>query len=769
MWRRNRKKAGHDHGPNKVNIQGNSHLSANGPHSSVHVTYVGQEPPVEWPLPVGELPLTASALQPRPELRQALERPPQGAGQRPSAHVLVGEGGTGKTQLAAAHAQAAYADGVDLVLWVSAGDTGQIIAAYGDAARRARVPGAEGEDPKADARAFLNWLAATSRRWLVVLDDVTDPDAVSGWWPNPARGNGQVVATTRLRDEPRLTGQGRAAIHVGPYTSAEATAYLTDRLTHDGKAHLLDDRTEALAAALGHLPLGLGHAAAYMVREETSCGRYLELFRDREARLDAVLPPWADTDKYGRQVTTALLLALEATDRDPQGPHARAALQVAAHLDPAGQPASLWATPRVHAHLGRALYRTIQEHAPHLLRDQAVAVAVTQTQVDQALRLLHRYGLISHDATSSTHTVRIHALTARAVRETVPDERLDEAVATASGALHEAWADVDLVERDLHAVLRANGRELIETAGERLWTAGAHTVLFPLGDSLLDTEMVHDALAFWRTATGEYERRLGSEAHLTGMARFRLAKALRSAGKHHEGLELSLRLANEFNEQYGRQHPEALRAYSELAGWCLAAGQPELAVMMFEQVLTARRAVLDPDDPDIVRSEIDVTLAYGAAGQSERLIERAEPLLARCRDRFGPEHNLTLEAGLCLGNAYLGASRFAEAVPVFRQALADQGHVRGADHPDTLTTRAGLALSLWETGHRQEALEHMRAAVHGVRRVQGEEHPWTEAYGSLLAGWEREAAAEGPAGVRGRLAARFRGTGGQPRTEEGAR
>lgn len=742
VWRRNRKKHDRDHGPNKVKIGRDSHFSANGPHSSVHVTYVGQEPPVEWPLPVGELPLTASALQPRPELRQALEWPSQGPGQRPSAHVLVGEGGTGKTQLAAAHAQAAYADGVDLVLWVSAGDAAQIVAAYSEAALLARVPGAAGNDPRADAQAFLNWLTATSRRWLVVLDDITDPDAVSGWWPNPARGNGQVVATTRLRDEPKLTGQGRAAIHVGPYTSAESTAYLTDRLTHDGKAHLLDDRTEDLAAALGHLPLGLGHAAAYMVREETSCTRYLELFRDRAARLDAVLPPWADTDKYGRQVTTALLLALEATDRDPQGPHARAVLQVAAHLDPAGQPAALWGTPRLHEHVARVLYRTVREHAPHLLRDQAVAVAVTQTQVDQALRLLHRYGLISHDTTSTTHTVRIHALTARAVRETVPAERLDEAVATASGALHEVWEDVGLSERALHAALRASARELVETAGDRLWSTGAHSVHFPLGDSLLKAGLVRESLTFWRTATEEYERRLGTD-RLTDMARNRLASALWAAGEWGEAFALTARLAQEFTARYGRKHPDTLSVLSEFAGQCMASGQSDAAVRLLSEVVAGRRDAFGASHPDVIHAEINLAQAYSVAGHAEQSIELAEPLLATCRDRLGREHNHTLEAGMCLGTAYLAAGRPGDAVTVWRHVLADQEHVRGPDHPDTLGARAGLAQALWETGHRDKALEHMREVVRVARRVLGERNPLTGTYGSVLDAWEREAR-EGP-------------------------
>ncbi|MFJ5157526.1 hypothetical protein ACIQCF_39760 [Streptomyces sp. NPDC088353] len=80
---------------------------------------------------------------------------------------------------------------------------------------------------------------------MVVLDDITDPAAVESWWPNSPRGKGWTLATTRLND-PRLTGGGRARIDVDVYSPDEATAYLTSRLTHGAKAHLIDDQAISL-------------------------------------------------------------------------------------------------------------------------------------------------------------------------------------------------------------------------------------------------------------------------------------------------------------------------------------------------------------------------------------------------------------------------------------------------------------------------------------------------------------------------------------------
>ncbi|MFG2221122.1 hypothetical protein ACGFN1_41125 [Streptomyces sp. NPDC048685] len=412
------------------------------------------EVPVGWPVVVGTVPVLASAFQRREVLRQAVDEArghgrsvvlasdtPHGersrSGARASVQVMSGGGGVGKSQLAAAYAREAVEGGADLVVWTSATDVQQVLTVYAQAAALVQAPGRTGMDLEADTRAFVSWLTATDRRWLVVLDDITNPGAIEPWWPDSQRGTGWTLATTRLKD-PRLTGGGRARIDVDVYTPAEATGYLTARLTHDRKAHLIDHRAPALTEALGYLPLALGHAAAYMLRENVSCSAYLEQFADCAARLDELLPHWADAERYGRQVTTTLLLALDATDQDPHGTLARAALRIAAYLDPAGQPAALWANNVFLTYLAQQPTAVLARRTLSLRRRRrSMARTVTGDEAGAALRLLDRYGLITHDSTDHLRAVRIHALTARAVRESLPPDQLPAAATTTADALVE--------------------------------------------------------------------------------------------------------------------------------------------------------------------------------------------------------------------------------------------------------------------------------------------------------------------------------------------
>lgn len=134
----------------------------------------------------------------------------------------------------------------------------------------------------------------------MVLDDINEPAAINSWWPVSRSGTGWVLATTRMKDA-RLTGGGRTRVDIDVYTPQEADSYLRTRLGSEDMAHLLDDQIPVLADTLGHLPLGLSHAAAYMINEELTCTAYLNLFAHKQTQLDEALPETADTEGYGRR------------------------------------------------------------------------------------------------------------------------------------------------------------------------------------------------------------------------------------------------------------------------------------------------------------------------------------------------------------------------------------------------------------------------------------------------------------------------------------
>ncbi|MFD0622128.1 tetratricopeptide repeat protein [Streptomyces sanglieri] len=711
------------------------------------------EVPVGWPVVVGTVPVLASAFQPREVLRQAVDEArghgrsvvlasdtPHDeqlrSGTRASVQVMSGGGGVGKSQLAASYAREAVEGGADLVVWTSANDIQQVLTVYAQAAALVQAPGLTGGDLEADARAFLSWLAATDRRWLVVLDDITDPDAIEPWWPDSQRGNGWALATTRLKD-PRLTGGGRARIDVDVYTPAEATGYLTARLAHDRKAHLADHRAPALAEALGYLPLALGHAAAYMLRENASCSAYLEQFTGRATRLDELLPQWADTERYGRQVTTTLLLALDATDQDPHGPLARAALRIAAYLDPAGQPAALWATtafltqqqPAAPARRTLTLHRRRRSATRTVTGDEAVA----------ALRLLDRYGLITYDsATDHLRAVRIHALTARAVRETIPQGQQPATAVTAADALVEIWPDPDHTQRELASTLRTNTDSLTTHAGESLWTPDAHPVLYHAGVSLLNAHLHSASSTYWEHMVSDCERLLGNEHPHTLTARANLATSYRQAGRTNDAIEIEEHVLAEYERLLGNEHPHTLTARANLATSYWQAGRTNDAIEIEEHVLAEYERLLGNEHPHTLTARGDLAASYRQAGRTNDAIEIEEHVLAEYERLLGNEHPHTLTARANLATSYRQAGRTNDAIEIEEHVLAEYERLLGNEHPHTLTARGDLAASYRQAGRTNDAIEIEEHVLAERERLLGNEHPDTlTARGDLAASYRQ--------------------------------
>ncbi|WP_328958159.1 tetratricopeptide repeat protein [Kitasatospora purpeofusca] len=628
--------------------------------------------PVVRPVRVGTVPPLASAFQPRPGLREEIDRARERHATVVLTQVLSGGGGVGKSQLAAAYAWQAHAGGVAVLVWVNAAESAQIVAAYATAAQRVGAPGADGQDAEDDAGAFLDWLAVTERSWLVVLDDLTDLEGAQRWWPRPPVGsNGRVLATTRRRDA-LVTGSGRAVVDIGTYTRTEALEYLGERFTAADAPHLLDDQAEDLVEALGRLPLALAHAAAYMINDDVGCTAYLGLFTGRASRLAALLPPGADTDGYGRQVTTSLLLALDAAEhREPAG-LATPAIRLAAHLDPAGHPDTVWATEAVTQYL--TAHRTVSGASGPVTADQARA----------ALRLLHHYALLTHTPHDSNRAVRLHALTARAARETVPDSETPATVHAAADALQAIWPEHEHTARDLTVVLRANTDTLADHAGDLLWHPDGHPVLFATGRSLNSTGLFGAAVSYWQRVAAAAERLRGVDHPDILLTRTNLAHSYRQAGRTGEAIVIDERVLADRERLFGDDHPHTLNARANLAASYWRAGRTGEAIVIEDRVLADRERLLGHDHPDTLRTRANLAASYWQAGRTGEAAGLLERVLADHERVLGHDHPDTLASGANLAVSYWQVGRTGEAIGLLERVLADCERLLGHDHPDTL-------------------------------------------------------------------------------------
>ncbi|MEV4193794.1 NB-ARC domain-containing protein, partial [Streptomyces toxytricini] len=551
----------------------------------VHRLTVQRAPrePASWPHQVGVVPASARSFRHRAETDRLRAAVADG-GTAVLCQVLTGMGGVGKTQLAADYARSAWDEGtLDVLVWVTASTRSSVVSAYAQAG--AELCRADPDDPERAAMEFLAWLASKPRqqpcRWLIVLDDVTDPgDLVVhpdnpgrrfGLWP-PTSPYGRVLLTTRRRDA-ALFGQGRCRIEVGVFTSDESAAYLTASLGAQGRNEPAEQLT-ALAHDLGHLPLALAQAAAYLIDSGQSAAAYRKLLTDRATRLTDLAPD-ALPDDQAATLAAAWSLSIDRADTLRPAGLARPMLHLASFLDANGIPHDVLTSPKARSYL--AAHRTAA--SPERTRQprwwprkrQRPAAPVTPEEAFGALRALDRLSLVDHTPGTPHQAVRIHQLIQRAARDTLTPDQHNQTTRTAADALTAAWPDVER-DTDLAQSLRANTDALIRHAAEALYQPDVHALLFRLGRSLGEAGQVAAAIDHFECLAIITAHRLGPDHCRTLSTRSNLASWRGEAGDTAGAAQACADLLADRIRVLGPDHPDTLSTRSNLASWRGEAG-----------------------------------------------------------------------------------------------------------------------------------------------------------------------------------------------------
>ncbi|MFE7531306.1 FxSxx-COOH system tetratricopeptide repeat protein [Kitasatospora sp. NPDC057542] len=683
-----------------------------------HVAYfAAPRPAVTWPHQVGVLPRQADSFQDRAAVEQ-LDQALACGGMAVLCQVLAGMGGVGKTQLAAHHARQVWArGGVDLLVWISATTREAVISAYAQAA--AEVLGADLADPERAAHAFLAWLepkpGTTQRRWLVVLDDVASPADLRGLWPPASQQGGRTLVTTRRRDA-AMTSSDRLLVPVGLFTPDEAVAYLTTVLAAHGRLEL-PDQLAAFATDLGHLPLALSQAVAYLIDADLDCAAYRTLLADRARTLADVLPdPSGIPDDQDTTVTAAWSLSIDRADEFPPAGLARPMLQLTAVLASNGIPSSVLVDPPALAYLNEHRTGTAGRACP----EEATAL-----DASRVLRTLHRLSLLDHTPRNMHQAVRVHQLVQRVTRDALTTQQRDRLARAAADALIEAWPEI---ERDttLAQVLRANAEALTRHAENALYQAdGAHPLLFRMGKSLLEAGQLAASSEHWQYLSCTSHEHLGPDHPDTLSAQVNLASCQGNAGNAAGAMASSEQVLKRMLKALGPDHPKTLSAQLNLAYWRGEAGDASGAETAFQQLLSDLLRVHGPDHSDTLAAKHNLAYWRGEAGDAVGAVTVLDELVEDCLRVFGSDHPRTLAAQANLADWRGEAGDQAGAVDVYTHLLRDCQRVLGPDHPRTLATQTNLASWRVTVGDLPGAEATLDQLLERCLRVLGSDHPDT--------------------------------------------
>jgi tetratricopeptide (TPR) repeat protein len=644
----------------------------------------------------------------RGDLLKALRRTLRArrAGAVVQASAAYGLGGVGKTQLAVEYAHRFAAD-YDLVWWVPAE---QPVAIAGHLAGLAHRLGLPEMADQGEQLVLLFEELGRRGRWLLVFDNATTPHQLAPY--RPPAGGGHLLVTSR---NPAWVAMA-TPLRVEVLPRREAVAFLRVRAGRPG-----DPDAEALAAALGDLPLALEQAGAYVEETHGTLGGYLELFTERGGELLKMGGPI----DYQHTVATTWTMALERVRAE--APAAVDLLNMCSFLAPDDLPRPL-----------------LSEHAEQL-PDRLRRVAGDRLAFDQTLVALGRYSLM----TVSEHTLAVHRLV-----QTVVRQNLDQAAAR-------AWAGA--VVRLMGAVFPRESHDV------RTWPGCArllpHALTATGHAEAMDAELEATSVLLTRAAgylwaraelaqaRPLYERALAMLETQFGADHPNTAHGLDSLGNVLHDLG-DLPAARDYHEralaileaELGPNHPDTAHCLSNLGAVLNELRDFPAARAALERALVIYEARLGPDHPATTHTLNNLGNVLADLGDLPAARIALERALAICETRLGDDHPNTATILNNLGSMLAGLGDLPATRDHYQRALAIYEAQLGPNHPDTAHCLSNLGGVLRDLGDLPAASDHYQRALAIYEAQLGVHHPKTVTVRELLARVQGELGSPSAAG-----------------------
>ncbi|MBB5959530.1 hypothetical protein FHS29_006151 [Saccharothrix tamanrassetensis] len=639
--------------------------------------------PDQRPLVWGRVPLRNKDFVGREELLEQLRRRlAEGGATAVLPEALHGMGGVGKSQTVVEYLHRHESE-YQLVWWVPAEHSAQIKTSFVELARKLDLPAGSAD---AAVPAVLEALAEGKPypRWIMVFDNAERPEDLRRFLPT---GPGQVVVTSRNAD---WSGHAHA-VEVDLFTRAESI-----ELLHRRGGELDDDEADALAAALGDLPLAIEQAAAWRAQTGMPVSEYLELLNLNRVQL--IEAGTSDDDQL--PVAAAWNVPLNLLGRDH--PAALQLLQICAFFGP--DPISL------------RLFRGVRDAPVPAELAEALNVPI---KLDRAIREIKKYSLAKIDHRSNT--IQLHRLVQAAVKNRLSERGRENM----RHAVHVLLVNGDPQVPDVASnwkryadlLPHAVASEAIDC--EYTWARAMMTnfvkYLLASGDYDGAIDLSEHGVEIWRNTLGE------DSLETLEMRRLH-AVGLRRSGRVQEAILLNDRTYETLRNAVGDDHEQAISMRDVIAADRRFQGRFTEELEIQQDVYRTACRVLGEDDPNTLRYANNLASCYRLIGAFDRAHALDAETLERRVAVLGSDHLWTHRSQSALATDLRELGNYEAARTIQETTLKRQRELFGENHPYTIGATRNLAVSRCRVGDHEGGRELAQDCYTRYRRRYGERH-----------------------------------------------
>ncbi|MEU1664533.1 FxSxx-COOH system tetratricopeptide repeat protein [Streptomyces sparsogenes] len=669
--------------------------------------------------------------------------------------ALVGLPGIGKTQLAAEYAYR-FAAEYDVVWWAAAHERGVLEARLaGHLAHLGKD--VQGYTRRARAEAALDNLrrGVPSDRWLLVLDEADYPAVMANLLPG---GRGHVLITSETRDWADYYVE---VLDVPPFSRRESVAFVRARAPR-----LSGEEADALAAAVGDLPLPLDQTAGWLDGSTMPAEEYIRRLREGEP------VPVKSGAAYGEPYPTVFKELIRRLQTHSQP--AADLLQLCAVFGPGPVPL--------------ALLRAV----PAELVSPAVAALLEDpTHFEVTVGKLVQHCVVGREA----ETLYLPRLVRDAVRRRTPEDQREKDVRVVRGALVAAHPgrpeDPATWPRYAELMPYLEWSGVLDQSGPRdetrqlgldcltyLTLSGDYPTALRIVDQVTDGPTAPDWELTLRCgallrATGNYARAERMDravleqstdpdslfamsalsADLRGLGRYDeayelckrqfdiclpyedsedylraqagLAASLRALGRYEEALGHYANVRRHRRKELGRHHLDTLASRTDYAWDLLLVGRYAEALDHQVRTVESHHAGLGRDYPHTLMAEYVLALCRLNCGEEETGLALLIGIQSRARRLLGEDAPLRLMIACRYACELRRAGHLDRAADLGERVRDAYEKSLGALHPHTIGASANQAVQRLERGEADTARSVLEKALVNMTTAVGEKHPWT--------------------------------------------